>query len=605
MVEVAYDGHVNLIDYVTSFAGLPSLSELDLAIYGLEYNFDLIDTATGNPISWVESNNVTDQQDFIKVTDNKKGTVQSKVYTAPGTGTAAIGRTPLVRVQLIDTQNDCVVSYGYIKIKFIKDVPAIEKDVTFELDFDCEGVSAIIKEAWMNVNVYNATGLSSADFHNLYKLDTNGVYDVDGELVAGTVVEDHTDNYPSGQVTEVVEWKISACDIFDSESKVLNGYVYYRSKSDNTIAVKINVTVKVTMPSLSLYGHNSTYWKDNFSVFTLNPITYASLAQVNPTANYKANLLNGFRDVDGNVAATPKELIKTSIKGFAPCDAEFVFDSEKLKSKTYFVGTVEYSVAKENLVISNDGKTLSFGTIPVATITESTTGWHIALDEAGQEGNTVNNSWPTEEAQALIGNDVPVKLVATLCCDLECGEDVDVSENTVLVKSFNVAFIKPIKVNATLNGQFVDAVVGGSKVSVATALTYTDWNNYAVRATAFTNPTTLQQYAVQLYGYYEIQNAVWDLANAKTNLKDVDGNLTPTEGYAEGIVPQRPNNAGPVYEITWSGTSQELTFFNHGNTLDPTTPPLTFYIPVTVEHKWGTESAVVSITAVPAAGNTP
>ena len=192
-------------------------------------------------------------------------------------------------------------------------------------------------------------------------------------------------------------------------------------------------------------------------------------------------------------------------------------------------------------------------------------GYKIYLDQTG----TVDS----DQAKALVGQRVPVKIVVD-----QCGNEEFLST----IKSFEVFFIKPIKINANVQGTFTDATVFGSKVSVAEGLTFTDWNDYVVRQTAFTNPTELQKVAAELYVYYDIQTAVWDIENATSNLKLVGGNRVPTPGYKEGPV------ASLQYKVEYDSTENELVFFN--NSGSALVESFEIYVPVTTSevlpHLW-------------------
>ncbi len=77
-------------------------SNVDINKYGFEWKFDLKDQA-GKTIKYTLTKNNTDQQKFIKL-DEKTGVVEARVYTQAAQG-AAVDRTPIVRVRIIDPNN--------------------------------------------------------------------------------------------------------------------------------------------------------------------------------------------------------------------------------------------------------------------------------------------------------------------------------------------------------------------------------------------------------------------------------------------------------------------------------------------------------------------
>ena len=594
MIDVQYDKQVNLIDYLSLFTWSGKI--INPADYGFKYKFDLIDGATGKAIVWKEDNNETNQQDFINLLDANKGTIKSKVFGTDGT--AAIGRTPLVRVQLIDAEG-CAIGEGYIKIRFVKEVKdALELTFETTADFNCEGTAFGPKVEWMNVNIYNKFE-GSTKFHNNYYLDGQ-LYDADGEPLEDMgYAQEFFDPYWTGQVTLPFAWVVDKDAVIKANGKPMTAYVYYRDREDGEVTVKIKVTGTVTMPTLSVYGHNATYWQStSYNLFKVNPMVYnfagtATASPANATANIRANLLNGFVDKDGKYTSDEALIIKSSLKDFAPNNVAFVFDEEKLKDYKYYIGTTEYSVAKNNLKLSEDKTELYFvvggDDVLAATIQKNALEEYvIALDENGTEAEANPNSLPLAPAKALVGKNVPVKITADLC-----GE----GEIVKSVKAFEVKFIEPINIDAKLSGTFTDAVINGSRVKTADALTFTDWNGYVVRESAFATPTEKQKYAVELYAYYEVQTAVWDTntANVKTNLKqDSDGNLVPTAGVTNGALPVN-------YALSYN--NGELIFENQGGAnVNATDPDLILYIPVSVTHKWGVTTKTVAINVKPAAG---
>ena len=259
--------------------------------------------------------------------------------------------------------------------------------------------------------------------------------------------------------------------------------------------------------------------------------------------------------------------------GVAPASVTFMFDESKLANYTYFIGTTEYSVAKRNLSISEDGTQLLLGGEVAATIAkDEEDGYKIYLDTDGTEA--------TDAAKALVGKKVPVKIVTDLC-----GE----SKFVQILKSYEVFFIEPIKINAEIEGSFEDAVIGGSRIAIGEGLTFTDWNGYAVRKVAYDDPNPKQEFAVELYNYYGIEDPVWNLGKATSNLKLVNGDRVPTEGYTEGPV------TGLGYRITLEG--DELVFWNDEGV--KLIEPFEIYVPVTVGHKWGETTRIVTITVNP------
>ncbi len=567
VVHIKYDNTFDLINVVKTMVVDPEMA-LDIDAYGLTYKFDLLDEE-GEVIEYIETTNETDQQDFISLLDGDKGTVKSKVFSQQDSRTA-IGRTPIVRVRLMN--EDCPVYTAFIKINWTEDDPVppvvFNVELAKTIPFACGNLSVTSTVQWMNEEIYSALGLTKQEFHATYTLDETGVYNEDGEIDAALGTVEELTDAATGLTTYLFKWTFMP----DADNNVVTGYIHYLQGA--RVAVKVKVTATVTMPTLSLYGYNTTYWNSARNLFTVNPIVYDN-AEAGVDANIYADLLRGFVDEDGLYNADETQIVKTT--GAAPATVTFMFDATKLANYTYFIGDVEYSVAEENLSISADGTKLLLGTAVAATIgNDVENGYKIYLDTDGTEA--------TDAAKALIGKKVPVKIVTDLCED---GVFVQT------LKSYEVFFIEPIKINAAIEGSFEDAVIGGSRIGIGEGLTFTDWNGYAVRAEAYDEPTAKQAYAEELYAYYVIEEPEWDLNAATSNLKLVNGDRVPTEGYTEGPVTELG------YRITHDPATNELVFWNDEGV--KLMEPFVVYVPVTVGHKWGATTRTVAITVNPTA----
>jgi hypothetical protein len=564
VVHIKYDNTFDLIDVVQTMIVDPEM-ELDTDAYGLTYKFDLLDEE-GEVIEYIETENNTDQQDFISLLDGDKGTVKSKVFSQQDSRTA-IGRTPIVRVRLMN--DDCVVYTAFIKINWTEDEPVPLDPLNVELaktvKFDCGELTVTSTVQWMNEEIYSALGLTKQEFHASYEL-AEGVYDADGELDETLGYVEELVDLDTGLTTNLFVWTFQP----EADNNVVTGYIHYLQGT--RVAVKVKVTATVTMPTLGLHGLNTTYWNAARNLFTVNPIVYGN-TEAGADANIYADLLRGFLNVDGEYSMDETAIVKST--GAVPATVTFQFDETKLANYTYFIDDVEYSVAKENLSISEDGTELLLGTEAAATIAKDpTNGYKIYLDGDGTNA--------TDAAKALIGKKVPVKVVSDLCGD---GEFVET------LKSYEVFFIEPIKINAEIDGSFEDAVIGGSRIGIGEGLTFTDWNNYAVREEAYEDPTAKQEFASELYTYYGILPAVWNVDDATSNLKLVNGDRVPTEGYTEGPILELG------YRITFDGDTNELVFWNDEGV--KLMEPFEIYVPVTVSHKWGSTSEIVTIVVNP------
>ena len=559
--------------------------ELDANSYGLAFRFAV---ATGKYFQG--DNNNTDQQEFATITD---GVLKSRVYTIDGVSQTAVNRQPIIRIALVDTVNNNLVVQRYMKIKWTKEpVNPIELPSFEFVDsaYFCGTYNGRIFTQEMNESIYDKVkegGMTKDEFHQIY---------TKVEKVSGT-----------GSIMEIVDpvattesnnllWTLTHQEIgtiFPAVSKDFDIKIKYVDPTGLKGDVFITLKRTILMPNLGVFGHQLVYWKDNqYNLFKVNPIVYGN-EEASNTCNIGTDLLNGF--LDANTQYTDNEV--EIISGFNDLqEATFEFDAEKLKNYTYHIGVNEYTVANGGLVLSADKDVLYFkvngALIEAARIEKRFRNFNnaigatdyiysIDLDEAGTDFAPVGQSLPLNPAKALVGKSVPVKINVDLCGD---------NLNVATVKSYEVFFITPLKINAELAGKFVDATINGSRVSAAEAFTFTDWNNHVV-AEISTVP-----YAQELFDYYEVGQAEWLVANATTNLsKDGSGNLVPTEGVTDGRLPHN-------VKVTYDAANDELVYWNEAGTPVNTENEYIIYIPVSVSHKWGTAIENVAIPVKAAAG---
>ena len=164
--------------------------------------------------------------------------------------------------------------------------------------------------------------------------------------------------------------------------------------------------------------------------------------------------------------------------------------------------------------------------------------------------------------------------------------------NPYLVKTFNIRFIAPFYMNTKAAGKFTDMVVSGSEVKVSELLTMTDFNGYTVGTVNGTTEKT--KYATDLWHYYKVQDPVWNLGEAMTNLKKVGDNYEAVEMNAEDATISAATRFGEG-ALALEGT--KVVFKNVSGV--PIESDVQIFIPVTVSHKWGTYTQYISVTLQP------
>ena len=391
------------------------------------------------------------------------------------------------------------------------------------------------------------------------------------------------------------------------------------------------MTRTIYKPTFGGYGYDNRYWKKNTNntVFNVNPVVYGAVEwnpawnetfghiltgdkpNNNPTVNIYTDLVNGFLNKDGVKPATGaweylyfQDKNVANVKNpysptFELLGVRFEFDAEKLAGRTYKYFDVASKTFKDGAVtLSTDNTKLYIAGELAATIDNykdnlCTFGdnplkghktYNIKLQEADPvaESNFGKDTKPTEAAKALVGQIVPIKLVADLCGDATPGHP---AAHTEVIKAYDANIIEPMTITVNKEeGEVTDAVVNGSSVDVTGAYTYTCWNadengNFYTASEA-PNATALQK---ELFKFYECTPSNWMTDQVKTNLKLVDGNLQPVAGYKEGKLPA---NTTVVYNVDETTGKETLTYYNHSGT--PVNWDYEIYVPIKFGYKWKT-----------------
>ena len=583
--EFAFDSDpIDLMELVDVCEGVGGNHDVfdDYESYGLKIVFDIPKDA------YNQGGNNTDQQKFAYLTDDTH--IASCVYDNGAKYTknaAAIDREPIVRVRLIDTKHENnVVKENYFKIKWTKKTPvdlgSISEDTVM---FNCNRYEQILNTQEMNQKIYGAEkiNMGSTTFHTIYP-DAN-LQKVDG---VGTVRV--VPNTVNGVTSYNLKWVVTAADFatvqgnaFSSDKEIAVNYVWKAVDGSGDIKFSMKKTVKA--PSFGIKGHNGAFWNRDYSILTMNPIVYGT-SNAKDECVINANLVDKFANGGQPASDMLSAITKTNIAG-DPQSAEILFKNFIVDNNNRFTA-------------SADGKTLYYnnGNNIAATIeNDLNTGKQVLVlreenNGAATYGTSVYGttaSKPTAGALALVGQNIPVYVKVDAC---------GTGAYTYTAKDFSVKIKEPFKIDSKLNDVFYESRVNGSRISVANALTMTDWNGYVVAEAGNGTLGTAEKYKYtnSLYTYYGITSVVWDTQNATTNIvKDSQNNLVPTPGKRNRLFPDGAS-------FSYDTNTKELVYKNNGTTL---AREFEIYCPVKVTYKWGVAQVVggVTITVKPGAGN--
>lgn len=591
--QVAYDDELDLLSlvtgcYVNADDEAVEIKKDELNAAGLEFRFAL----PTKP--YVLGENDSDQQQFATIAGS---TMTSKLPDGTTNNQAAIDKTPVVRVELVDVNNkDAVVDVRYFKIQWVrKTIAPIDLGViyTFEYTLGCNEFQG--KFLWNQmVNEVLAkigdTGMSQDEFLATYtvptiasKDHTVGAVKKEGEAGANTAEFVYNFDADADESAAAFTWRLTIEQVGNVIDKLVAGdevkyVVNVTIPAQNSYQGSVNFAfeVKVALPELpEIYGYDSAFWFTDYTLAYVYPIQYNTPGAL-ATCAYRYELDRLFAD-------------SKVVKNMLECGTWDIQFAKTQPANGYASGAVTVPSADAA------GHSLVKGMNTAVQLNYAAgTPWYagvLAADETYESAvsdiqvQVMNNA----EGIGILGQQATLDVWATIN-----------DKNTYKVTTFNVYFVKPLNINSELkDAYFVDQVISGSTIDCSKAFTMTDFKDYIV-AKVTTGTTEKEKYAAELYNYYVVKDPVWNLADAKTNLKkDSEGNYVVDETITAETATVKAEDRFGVGCITEDTAAGTLTFKNvKGVKVEKT---VKLFIPVTVSHKWGTLTETVTVDLLPEA----
>ncbi len=596
--QVAYDDKLDLLTlvtgcYVDATDGAVEIKKDELTAAGLEFRFAL----PTKP--YVLGTNESDQQQFATIAGT---TMTSKLPDGTTNNQAAIDKTPVVRVELVDVNNkDAVVDVRYFKIQWVrKTIAPIDLGViyTFEYTLGCNEFQG--KFLWNQmVNEVLAkigeTGMSQDEFLATYTTPTistvekgskeyyyHEVGKVATALANGVEFVYNFDD-PVDESAAAFTWRLTVDQIGDViddllADKEVKYVVNVTIPAQNSYQGSVNFAfeVKVALPELpEIYGYDSAFWFTDYTLAYVYPIQYNTPGAL-ATCAYRYELDRLFAD-------------SKVVKNMLECGKWDIQFAKTQPANGYASGAVTVpsaDAAGHSLVKGmNTAVQLNYaaGTPWYAGVQAADKTYESAVSDI--QVQVINNA----EGIGILGQQATLDVWAQLN-----------KVNNYKVASFNVYFVEPLNINSELkDAYFVDQVISGSTIDCSKAFTMTDFKNYIVAKKA-SGTSELEKYAADLYKYYDVKDPVWELANAMTNLKqDSEGNYVVDETITAETAKIKAEDRFGVGCITEDASASTLTFKNvKGVKVEKA---VKLFIPVTVKHKWGTLTETVTVNLLPEA----
>ena len=574
--------------------------------------------------------NNTDQQKFARVDGNYLFSTYVNAPEGAQPNEASIDKTPVVRVELVDTVNSKIVDVRYFKVQWVQDivVPVEQplgliytfKDTLSCVDFNGQiNWDVFVEKILAKVN--NGNGLSYNEFVKIYK-DGEITIKPDYQLASGhletdaySIVWEEGPEYD--EYAAAFKWEIlideygklidgkNAADL--KQGDVLKTYtlnVEMKSKDGYNAPITFSIAVDVVVPELpSIHGFVEYNWDIFGELARIYPVQYGSTFQTEPTAFYAYDLKTLFNEnedglfVNGISTDDPKLAAEWACRRW---DLQYSLGQQTTYKplfaatpNTYYAGDASTS----GYVLQNVTETAS-QLLPVTD--PAVANWYIdpvdvftlTLEHNKSGIGLLNYNRVKEEAAA----DYAAGKLKTVTLDVWGRIN---KHNAVKVHDFDVWFVNPLTIKAHMEDTFVDLVIGGSKVDASKAFeeNVTDYAGYEVAV----YPST-EEIPEALRNYYAIEVPTWDVDKALISLEKSGNNLVINNNLdinseADRAKMQVLNNMSAAKSLTLEGTST-LVFKNEFGWA--VTGEVNIYVPATIKHKWGEETVWVKIVLEPA-----
>ena len=426
--EIFTSGLENVIDH----------ANLDLEKYGLHYEFSVAQSKY--PVT--SAGTTTDQQTVIKCVDRLGGIF--KVMDANGVeyNQEAIGRTPIVRVDLKHGEN--IVTRAFIKlvisVKKASDNISI-MDNQKEFVVKCRDTKETMKYdvEKLRKDLYRVLNISHVDFWNLYDVEKAYVKKNGKDLAAfpvPTLVDGIADD---GKATKEVYWEFTHGQVGKiGQGAKVEGYLVLKNKLDLYSKYPTTVTFKFTADfRLPMVGKEIKVTADIKDIFWETSGDNSVLkANVNVPASETDKATNCYFLTP--IAEQP--WTKLSVTGL-PCDE-----------------TPMFRIAK----VYKDGKEFKAPVAGISLITPAFGELCITLDKSNDDIKKALNS--EHGLQALI---------EWYAVGKSGGDEY-------VLHTFMVDFIRPVNLNFPDDIHVKDAKTGGDEITYGFAGLLTDWRGETI-----------------------------------------------------------------------------------------------------------------------------
>ncbi len=603
IITVAYDKTINLNDYV----GLCLKSDNNHSVfsqmsdYHLNFRYSLVDRFIigGEAGLKVE----TDQQKFIKLDGDK---VTPTTYTDGDNLRSSIGRTPIVKVELL--HENTVLKTAYIVIEIVDNGPtpidpekwtaAVYPIVLanegsnpgyFGYTADiCDDEANQITAQNMN-SVYSGEEVSKEEFAANYTFVPNGTrYTVEGVTYETSPVVAYSAN--AGQeATYGLTWTLTAEYIWDNAGVLTpKAQAVYKHNTLNHIVV-LNLEANRVIPAIKTVDLNipgkkfNEMWNDDLTLGLFN----VRVPNVGENTTTNCTFINEIKSLyleENGVSQDPVTLIQqafdASVYGSFPSTIEYVFKGATVDTRR-----------NGHFDVENNGKSLVW----IQGLEK-----HLIATLNGSEV-TLNNAHADTDGDGAVDNFVAEEFLNTNTLTVTytvntsmttCLKDANGNERVMPIPAkdqkiieINVRYVRPINVNEEAADAFQDGEDfgrPGTILEAADVISLVDWRGKAVI------------YNNMYYGYYGVQRVTVRNSGITCDIEAGENRPLPSTikaGIVDAAALADPDLASGLTGLT---IDEYFYYKNNGTVLQD---DIKINFPVVVTYWWGeVEAGTVKVT---------
>ena len=445
-------------------------------------------------IGYISGANNTNESKHAKLS-GENGHILEAVGVNNENGRQIIGRTPLLRVKLVDDNSKKIAAVGYIKV-VIEDIA--QKPITIEDKFNSDKAYTVAcstddvldyKTTWEQIEneVLGDLDMSKSEFEGTYKLDATGnvanqyKIDANGKFVAndpayGTIKYSATD--AEGHQTNILTWNITGGDAykyFITEKKTkVETWIKFTPKNATTVQLKDiyvkfvwNVSKVNSTPTATIQNSDkkAAAWhaaNKNTAGFDQLHIQVGNATDPHATCEFE-NLV-----VVNTLNSNLKDIVVNQIKGQYPALANALSVSYKFaktseQSHKSYIGVAEEH--KYNITVSNDGsEIMADGTVIARINAEDGT---IAVEKNNTTEDILNKYGKVSELEDALTFTV---LAEVKTCE-PAADIVNLTNKKFDVKVIKPLFVESVKVNNMTLNNF-------ASLTQNVTFNFVDFNNY-------------------------------------------------------------------------------------------------------------------------------